>query len=265
MAGVPSATLQGWSISIPGGRLDHTYVTSSCGLRWGCWGRDSGGRSLSAGIGSSVVADCLSQPNSQAGILYGITGVCHQTSNRILHPGQITVAGCQGYNLSTFLYGVYGLRNWPERAACYAAGANLAQTASGRLGNRVTKPLSRINVYNSKITTATSEEARQLAELSAITEMALGRPLDRTTLDNLLAIQIILRQTQSILATRLQNGELSPDQYVDQLNSTLALAMAESRLLLGDEHFQAIFGESERQSEDLVNRDTFIKQTIATR
>jgi hypothetical protein len=266
MAGAPSATLQGWSISLPGARLDHTYVTSSCGLKWGCWGRNSGGRGLSAGIGSSVVADCLSQPNSQAGIIYGLTGVCHQTSNRILHPAQITVAGCQGYNLSMFLYGVYGQGIWPEKSACYPPGTILAQAGGRQARQQDGNLLSSIGMYNVRVTTVRAaviaEEVTQLAELSAMIEMALGRPLDQTTLSALLAIQTVLRQTQSALVSRLQNGELTPDQYLDQLNSTLKLAMDETRLLLGDEGFQAIFGEAGRHPAGLIQRDTFMERTI---
>jgi hypothetical protein len=124
MAGVASATLQGWSIPMTTPPWqDHTYVTSSCGLVWQCWGRCSGGSALSAALGNSIVADCLSQPNSQAGIIYGITGVCHQTSNRILHPARVTVVGCQGYNLSVFAYGVMA----PEIGRNYQFAILLAQ------------------------------------------------------------------------------------------------------------------------------------------
>jgi hypothetical protein len=83
MAGVPSAWLVGWATPAQfNPNVDHTYVVSSCGLRWGCWGRDQGGMPIRGAAGSSQLADCLSQPNSQAGILYAITGVCHQTANR---------------------------------------------------------------------------------------------------------------------------------------------------------------------------------------
>ena len=39
-------TLKGWSIPLNGKKgefADHTYVTSSDGRKWGCWGRSSGG------------------------------------------------------------------------------------------------------------------------------------------------------------------------------------------------------------------------------
>src|SRR5438309_889026 len=120
MAGAPSATLAGWAIPAQTTPWwDHTYVTSTCGLRWHCRGADTGGSRLIAGNGSSIIADCLSRPNSEAGIRYLRTGVCHQIANRILHPAQITVVGCKGYGFWVARFGPYGRGNWPEKANCY--------------------------------------------------------------------------------------------------------------------------------------------------
>ena len=61
MAGIPSALLECWAMPAAATPMwDHTYVTSSCGLRWGCWGRDQGGTLLRGAPGSSIFADCLS-------------------------------------------------------------------------------------------------------------------------------------------------------------------------------------------------------------
>jgi hypothetical protein len=259
MAGVQSATLQGWSVAIPATAWEHTYVTSSCGLKWGCYGRDSGGAVLSGATGSSIIADCLSQPNSQAGIIYPITGVCHQTANRILHPAGITVAGCRGYNLSAFAFGTYGLGNWPELPTCYSPGTIPANVGSGHRpqGRNV---LSKIDVYSSAVSTArgtaSAEEDTRLAELSALLEMALGHPVDQPTLSALHEIQTELRRAQSELVVRFDSGELTPDRYLKLLNDTLRSTMERSRSLLGDERFQAIFGEAGRYPEGLINRYT---------
>ncbi len=67
----------------------HTYVRSSCGASWGCWGGSTGGVRVCNGTGSSKEADCISQRG--AGILYGVNGVCHQTANRILSPANIAI------------------------------------------------------------------------------------------------------------------------------------------------------------------------------
>lgn len=110
----------------PGGRLDHTYVTSDDNYGpWGCFGRSSGGHSVSSGQGNSACADCLSKPSNllatpplYAGLRYGVTGVCHQAANRILRPAGVSVAGVQGYGASVFLYGPFGRGGWPEWRQC---------------------------------------------------------------------------------------------------------------------------------------------------
>lgn len=130
---MPNGTLTGFAIpALIAPFWDHTYVTSSHGHVWPCWGRAAGGTQICSGSGNTYEADCLSQPNSEAGILYAKTGVCHQTANRILLPAGQMVSGASGYRLSIFVYGVYGrdlatLGNfspssfpWPELQFCRA-------------------------------------------------------------------------------------------------------------------------------------------------
>jgi hypothetical protein len=81
MTGEDRATLQGFAIPLAPA-MDHTYVASSCGLRWSCFGRDDNGAMICTGSGSSKLANCLSQVDSRASIIYGITGVCHQAQTR---------------------------------------------------------------------------------------------------------------------------------------------------------------------------------------
>lgn len=107
------------------GRLDHSYVDSDDGYRWGCFGRDAGGSKINAGTGSSACADCLSRPIDSgaippvyAGLKYGRTGVCHQAANRILRPAGIDVARIRGYPASLFVFGQYGRGGWPQWQQC---------------------------------------------------------------------------------------------------------------------------------------------------
>lgn len=110
-----SVTLEGWAIPVEEegalAHADHTYVSSSDGNKWGCWGRDAGGRKICEGQGDSQKADCLSQPAGTALIVYAVTGVCHQTANRILRPSRKTVSNAQAYAASWALYGAYGGTN----------------------------------------------------------------------------------------------------------------------------------------------------------
>jgi len=110
-----STKLEGWAIPVekegPFAHADHTYVKSSDGKKWGCWGRDEGGRKICEGKGSSKKANCLSNPEGKALIVYAVTGVCHQTANRILRPSRKTVSKAQAYAASWALYGAYGGTN----------------------------------------------------------------------------------------------------------------------------------------------------------
>lgn len=111
---------------------DHTYVRSNKGHNWGCFGRDAGGEAICAGDGKADQAQCLSEPTSTAGIVYGVTGVCHQAANRIMLPANTVVARARGYRFSALLYGTYGrVRGtlqfscpksfrWPELDRCDA-------------------------------------------------------------------------------------------------------------------------------------------------
>ena len=106
---MPIGILAGYALLMPGQLTEHTYVVSGHNHTWPCWGRSQGGKRICSGMGNTDQSDCLSQPNSQAGINYGITGVCHQTANRILYPGGQIVSGASGYRFSFFAWGAYGL------------------------------------------------------------------------------------------------------------------------------------------------------------
>ena len=122
-------TLTGFAIKTLGA-ADHTYVTSSEGHIWPCWGRSKGGQKICEGTGNIDQAECLSRVNSRAGIKYGRTGVCHQTANRILLTAKVDVARAAAAGKSFILYGKYGLdlrrfrqydpsaRPWPELVRC---------------------------------------------------------------------------------------------------------------------------------------------------
>ncbi len=80
--------------------FDHTYVASSADDRWDCKGRSRGGRIICRGSGDLGLARCLACSDGQAGLTYGVTGVCHQIANRILYPASIRVDRAKGYNRS---------------------------------------------------------------------------------------------------------------------------------------------------------------------
>lgn len=87
---------------------EHTYVTSNKGHVWPCRGRKTGGMEICRGSGNTKQAQCLSKPNSFAGIIYGQSGVCHQMANRILYPSGKIVYKARLFWLSLARYGLYG-------------------------------------------------------------------------------------------------------------------------------------------------------------
>ncbi len=137
-------TLSGWGLPVISKVTfspDHTYVTSSVGVSWGCFGRNSGGKLLDSAFGSTSAAQCIATPNPTAspllypithtsfcaGILYGINGVCHQAANRILFPSNASVSSAKGYFASYSLYGEFGLleKEWRNRLSrCGLINAN---------------------------------------------------------------------------------------------------------------------------------------------
>lgn len=106
---------------IPAGinMADHTSVSCSGvpGRLWVCCGVAPAGPIICSGEGSSKSADCFSKPAmgafnliDTAGILYLITGVCHQASNRILSSAsQLINNMCKGYGASLLAFGAFGI------------------------------------------------------------------------------------------------------------------------------------------------------------
>lgn len=105
---------------------DHTYAVGYAddGKRnflWPCGGdHDENQRSLGEGQAFQPECDCVSQIHSDlfqglAGIRYGVDGVCHQATNRIVATAGIEVTDAKGYktkgwkNLTYLLYGRLGL------------------------------------------------------------------------------------------------------------------------------------------------------------
>jgi hypothetical protein len=274
MAGVPSTALEGWAISIASSVFDHTYATSKCGLVWPCWGRSAGGGVICTGAGSSIIADCLSQVNSQAGIIYGVTGTCQQTANRILHPAGILVAAAGGYAASVFAWGVFGRGTWHQRNTCYSGGGGGGKFGSGIGGGPRVKDdkdngssdggADKLSAYNRAVIMAQNsnmdDEGIRLAELSALIEYKLGEPLNKLTFLELASVQIYLWRSQEKLSNQLSEGKLGEKEYLEHLNRVLKNAMTKSKELLGVERFKIIFGDAGYLPEQMVDPDIFLKQ-----
>jgi hypothetical protein len=98
-----------------------------------------------------------------------------------------------------------------------------------------------------------------MTELADLVRSALGHDLDRKTFDALLAIQTKLRRTQSEMAARFDDGDISAEVYYAALNAALKEAMDANRKLLGNSQFVAIFEEAGNEPEGMVDKGIFLE------
>lgn len=152
LVAIQMAVLTAYSMPafVNGQNWDHVYADSDDGLRWCCFGRDTGGSSLDQGNGDSSFADCLSKPifhasptttvipgvSRYADVAYLLDGVCHQAANRILYPAGVLVDKARGYGLSSFLFNTFGLRTtvpWPRLTHCASllSGTSVGSSSGG--------------------------------------------------------------------------------------------------------------------------------------
>jgi hypothetical protein len=127
-------TINGHARPIVGGLgmfADHTNVscTGVPGRLWVCCGVPPAGPIICTGVGSTNSADCLSKPatslnlNDTTGILYGITGVCHQAANRVLFSANQAINNkCRGIRASLAMFGQFGIQTQILKARWAANG-----------------------------------------------------------------------------------------------------------------------------------------------
>jgi hypothetical protein len=216
------------------------------------------------------VANCLSQVNGQAGIRYLRTGVCHQAANRILHPSRTTVVRARGYPWSQMLFGVYGLGPWPQRAQCYQppiGGASPSSPGAGGpavAGRPGASGSDSFSDYDKSVTlvneSGMGDDKVRRADLAALVQLGLGKPLDDVAFAQLADIQDRLQIHQEKLVHLLDAGQIGPDLYLALLNEASVAARDRGIKLLGHADFKAIFGDVGDTIEELGDRETFLAE-----
>lgn len=256
------ATLRGYAVKISWLGADHTYVKSSDGYVWPCWGRSSGGRNICSGSGSSSQANCISQPSSHAGIIYGVTGVCHQTSNRILWPSRKIVSAARGYWASSLVYGTYGtdIVAWLARiAACSLVKSDRAAKAAvmAPAKEREAAPQSAgEKSYMERLQALYEKEAaapRMLkqggrpaellgAELDLMLDYRLGKRVTGDAGAELKGLQQKLLAQMDSLEKGLYSNDITAVQYADRVNEQFADTLKRAVKVLGPETYTGLFG-----------------------
>jgi hypothetical protein len=237
--------LYGWA-SYMAPFLDHAYVTSSKGHAWPCWGGAEDGREICSGPGDAGVADCISEPDSEAGIEYGLTGACHQTANRILWPAGVTVSKAGGHALSALLWGVYGTptqaaeREWRERIArCSGSPAvNAASNpASGKEEKEYMEKLIGLHLQ--------TVERGPLEILAQETELLIGYRLPgagRILIEKVKSVQKELLVRKEALDQVLLSRSVGGGQYALEVNSLIHKALEQCLRFLKPDQFERLFG-----------------------
>lgn len=270
--------LNGHAIQIRQSDADHTYVSDDSGQSWPCWGRSSGGRQISTGPGSSAQANCLSQTDSHAGILYGLTGVCHQTANRILYPARVIVSEAGGYWVSTLLYGTFGTSTLPSlvewqarKARCGLPGGRTTPASPGprpsgsqprsggpssspREARKARAPSSK--AYVRSINAIHLQHLRGIRldllgspaggnfleeELKLMMDFRLGRDLRPAKGRRVLTAQAAMTRRKGKLDSSLIARSLAPEQYARELNQLVMECLERCLRVLGSELYERLF------------------------
>ncbi len=185
-------------------------------------GQSQGGRIVCRGSGNLGLARCLAGPDGQAGLAYGVTGVCHQIANRILYPASIRVERAKGYNRSFRFYGDYGADlgmgpYWPERPRC------LDQLAQGLREDTRTFVQEGLREPEAAYVMQSDPFVEQSVQrMNLLLDRALGDRLDpgvRARVEQIVAATAA-RQRELVLA--FENREIAPETYLDAFNELVA-------------------------------------------
>ncbi len=244
------AGLYGWaSFMMP--FVDHAYVTSSEGHRWGCFGGTQGGREICRGSGDAGAAHCISHPDAEAGIDYGVTGVCHQAANRILWPAGVVVSGAGGYALSSMIYGAYGT---PTETAQQEWQDVIKRCAADQVSEQppgVQDALRRLTKKEREYTAAlialhTQAGRRGAADLPAQETALLIRyrlpEADGGLIEAVQGMREKLLAQKRTLDAGLQGKRFDGARYAAEVNDLINKSLEECARVIGKEPFQRLFG-----------------------
>jgi hypothetical protein len=258
----PTPTLYSWAnpISGVGNIVDHTWVTSFPAASqcpppqnyWYSWGgcHETGpgtaAKPLATHAADLAVAKCICTPDlgeylppdspSHGGInLYGIDGVCHQLSNRILWAATlgagapVTVDGAKGYGVSRWLYGTYGgnVADWQQRIAhCTAAAAAAPAAPPG-----------------TPVATAMMAHVPQTldADLAAMIREKLGPEFPNERAARLVQIRNRVLEEKRTLDRRVQAG-MPPRQFAESVNDLVDRGLHQVAQVLTPAEYLKLFG-----------------------
>lgn len=245
------AELYGWaSFMMP--LVDHAYVTSSEGHKWGCFGGTEGGRQICSGPGDAVAAHCISHPDAEAGINYGVTGVCHQAANRILWPAGVLVSAAGGYAVSSMIYGAYGTpteaaeQEWQDVIKRCTAEKTVSEAPTGDQDGARGVVNKEREYAAALIALHTQAVRRGAADLAAQETALLVRyrvpEADGALIETVQGMREKLVAQKRALDAGLQRKQFDGARYAAEVNDLINKNLEECAQLIGKEQFQRLFG-----------------------
>jgi len=127
----------------------------------------------------------------------------------------------------------------------------------------------KLETYHRAITKAhdapADDEATRLAELAALIEFSLGHPLEPTEFSLLADIQKSQRAADDNLARSLEQGEISPEDFMLRSDDISAEVMRKIFALLGAERYRLIFGDEPPDARGMFDKETFLKTQASRR
>jgi hypothetical protein len=273
-------TLHAWAnpLGVAGQFADHTWATSydapsSCApgpeywYSWGsCHATGSGttARELGRAPADLGVARCICQPDLESyrfvagdpahgGIdFYGISGVCHQLSNRILFAtalggaDPLTVSGAHAYPVSRFVYGTYGsdTAEWAARKTRCLAAAAAAPTPAAAMMRMAS-------------TTMTLDD-----DLKAMFGEQFHRDYSRTAFEQIRQLRRTFFDEKQRLDRATMSRRLLHRQYAQQVNDLLNAYLLRAAGILGDRGYRTLFGIPPGERVDLVDPDVAARSEL---
>ena len=249
--GVKIAPMEGYAvpIDIPL-ELDHTYAQADKQL-YSCFGRSEDGSLICKGMGDSVAASIIANGkidsngvnDGHAGIIYGLTGVCHQTANRILSPAKILVSSAAGYAISSAVYGDYGLFYQPYEMFL------MSETSYfGKIHN--------LNLKYINDTISENEFIEVGVRLLIDNNMGQGYAVGNPALTRLF---IETRMNNLELNKSLHHGHITTLENAEHVNELALNLQRNTSVLLKDDNYVTLFGYTPQQEKLLVDVVQVIK------
>lgn len=245
-------------------RGEHTYVMSNEGDRWGCGGRAAGGRLICRGRCDVQLARCLAGPHHDAGIRYGVTGICHQIANRVLWPADVLVDRAKGYSFCLLLYAQYGRGSWPELDfCCHLLGAE--DLLAARKGEPMAEPPKKTGLSEPEaayVTESSEEESFVDESVSILRELVdrnLGGGLDPGKRARLEQIIARMAREQYDLIGAIEHGHMSAEDYFDHFARLVRRTFDEMDRILGRTDFERVFGAPPEAAQTLIDPEAFAR------